>query len=130
MLSTLLQKLQLKPPKLKTCAPSTKNGRFSGKNVSNADRLSTAGSTSTCPKSGLIVASSVRFDVNRSLRSNPARIVGRPCVLNGSFAAPATDADLLTTYGNSSRPFVAVGIRNPSRCPKRDGPPASVLSQN
>ena len=85
--STLLQKLQLKLPKSNTCAPSTKNGRFSGKNVSNAERLSTAGSTSTCPKSGLNVASSVRFDVTRSRRSSPARIVGRPCVSNGVAGA-------------------------------------------
>ena len=37
-------------------APSTKNGRRSEKNVSNADRLTTAGSASTWPKSGLTVA--------------------------------------------------------------------------
>ena len=63
-----------------TCAPSMKKGRFSGKNVSKAERLSTAGSTSTCPKSGFNVASSVRADVSRSLRSSPARTDGRPCV--------------------------------------------------
>src|SRR3954465_11324672 len=44
-------------PKLsKICAPSRKNGRFSGKKVSNALRLMTAGSTSPCPKSGWAVA--------------------------------------------------------------------------
>ncbi len=36
--------------------PSTKNGRRSEKNVSNAERLTTAGSASTWPKSGLTVA--------------------------------------------------------------------------
>jgi hypothetical protein len=40
-------------PKLKMLAPSTKNGRFSGRNVSNADRFTTDGSASTWPKSGL-----------------------------------------------------------------------------
>ena len=39
--------------------PSTKNGRFSSKNTSNAERFTTAGSTSTCPKSGFTVAVSV-----------------------------------------------------------------------
>src|SRR5205823_8835448 len=43
-------------------APCTKNGRCSLKKVSNAVRLSTAGSASTWPKSGLTVASRVRFD--------------------------------------------------------------------
>ncbi len=40
-------------------ASSTKNGRRSGKKVSKALRLITAGSASTCPKSGSTVASSV-----------------------------------------------------------------------
>ena len=52
-------------------APWTKNGRRSWKNVSNAVRLSTPGSASTWPKSGLIVASSFRFDATRYLRSPP-----------------------------------------------------------
>src|SRR6478672_3607847 len=99
MSCALSQKLHDMFEKANTWAPSTKNGRFSGKKVSNAERLSTAGSTSTCPKSGLNVASSVRFDVRRSLRSSPTRIDGRPCVLNGSPGASATADDLLTTYG-------------------------------
>src|SRR6476660_6280040 len=123
----LSQKLQERFEKSNTCAPSMKNGRFSGKNVSNADRLSTAGSTSTCPKSGLNVASSVRFDVSRSLRSRPARNEGRPRRLNGSLGIDANDDDLLTTYGNSSRPDVEEGMRSPSRWPKRCGPPDSVF---
>ena len=52
-------------------APCTKKGRFSWKNVSNAERLSTPGSASTWPKSGLIVASSLRFEATRYLRSPP-----------------------------------------------------------
>src|SRR5207249_9572144 len=52
-------------------APCTKNGRCSLKKVSNAVRLSTAGSASTWPKSGLTVASRVRFDATRYFRSPP-----------------------------------------------------------
>src|SRR5881628_765864 len=102
MPSTLLQKLQLKLPKLNTCAPSTKNGRFSGKNVSNAERLSTAGSTSTCPKSGLIVASSVRFDVRLYLRSAPAFIFVWLELRYGSPGWAYLNWLLETTYGSSS----------------------------
>ena len=45
--NTFEQKKQLNPPSPKYPAPSTKNGRFSGKNVSKVLRLTTAGSTST-----------------------------------------------------------------------------------
>src|SRR5206468_12936003 len=127
--STLLQKWQLKLPKLNTCAPSTKNGRFSGKNVSNAERLSTAGSTSTWPKSGLNVALSVRFDVTRSRRSRPALGFGDPFVSKGVPASDAIDDDLALAYGISSRRDDADGMRSPTRWPKRDGPPASFLCQ-
>ena len=47
----------LRPKLANTFAPSMKNGRRSSKKVSNCVRLTTAGSTSTWPKSGLIVAS-------------------------------------------------------------------------
>ena len=53
-------------------ARSMKNGRFSSKKVSKAVRLTTAGSTSTWPKSGLTVAFSVRLFVRPYLRSSPA----------------------------------------------------------
>jgi hypothetical protein len=69
----LLQKKQLNPPNPKVPLPSTKKGRCSGKNVSKAERFTTAGSTSTCPKSGLMVASRVTFEVSRYLRSAPTR---------------------------------------------------------
>src|SRR6266852_5831558 len=71
-LDTFEQKKQLKPPSPKYPAPSTKKGRFSSKNVSNADRFTTAGSTSTWPKSGLTVALSVKLDVTRSVAPDPA----------------------------------------------------------
>src|SRR5438876_4085548 len=130
MPSLLLQKLQFCPPKSNTCSPSTKNGRFSGKNVSNAERFSTAGSTSTCPKSGLIVALSVRFDVTRSRRSSPALGFGVPFVSKGVPASDAIDDDLALAYGINSTRDDAFGMRSPTRCPKRDGPPASFLCQN
>jgi hypothetical protein len=44
---------------LNKSTPSRKNGRFSAKKISFADRLTCEGSASTCPKSGLIVADSV-----------------------------------------------------------------------
>ena len=55
----------------KRAPPSTKNGRRSGKKDSNAVRLTTAGSASTCPKSGLAARSSVKFDERPYFRSNP-----------------------------------------------------------
>src|SRR5688572_17870757 len=115
MPSTLLQKWQLKLPKLNTCEPSTKKGRFSGKNVSNADRFSTAGSTSTCPKSGLIVALRVRFDVTRYRRSSPALGSGRARVSNGLPTSEANEADFALTYGISSSPAGCDEMRSPSR---------------
>jgi hypothetical protein len=59
-------------PKRKTLAPSVKNGRFSVNDVSNCERLMTAGSTSTWPKSGLIVPVSVSVDVRPYFTSRPA----------------------------------------------------------
>jgi hypothetical protein len=50
-----------------------KNGRRSGKNVSNTPRFTTAGSTSTWPKSGFIVADRVRLVVSRYVMSRPTR---------------------------------------------------------
>src|SRR3954469_779497 len=58
---------------LKTPCPSRKNGRRSWKNVSKPERLTTDGSASTWPKSGLTVAFIVRFDVRPYLMSAPKR---------------------------------------------------------
>src|SRR5207237_6097301 len=78
--------------------PATKNGLRSSKKLSYADRLSTDGSDSTWPKSGLIVASSVTLGAMRYLMSPPA---ARFC-----FCAKAllviVDALLVTTYGIAS----------------------------
>ena len=51
--------------------PSTKNGRRSEKNVSNADRFTSAGSASTWPKSGLTVPVSVSPGRSAYFRSTP-----------------------------------------------------------
>jgi hypothetical protein len=60
-------------PNKKYPLPSTKKGRFSAKYVSNAVRFTTAGSTSTWPKSGLTEPVSVRFEVSKYLKSTPTR---------------------------------------------------------
>src|SRR5258705_13981106 len=51
--------------------PSTKNGRRSLRNVSRSLRFTTAGSTSTWPKSGLTLALSVRFEPRPIFASAP-----------------------------------------------------------
>ena len=43
-----------------------------GPSIALSGDINTAGSDSTCPKSGLIVASSVRFEATRYLKSPPA----------------------------------------------------------
>jgi hypothetical protein len=71
---------QLKPqkslappdPKSKMLDPSTENGRRSSKKVSTSLRFTTAGSTSTWPKSGFTVPASVRLPSSPTLKSAPA----------------------------------------------------------
>lgn len=62
-------------PKLKIFAPSIKNGLFSTKKVSKSDRLTTAGSTSTCPKSGFTVPSRLRLLPIPILKSAPIEVL-------------------------------------------------------
>src|SRR5512141_1690513 len=79
--------------------PSRKKGRRSSKNCSKADKFNTAGSASTWPKSGLIVALSVRFDESPYLRSAPAD-------MDCGWLQELPDGRvsfLVTTYGASSR---------------------------
>jgi hypothetical protein len=59
-------------PKRKRSSPSTKKGRFSSNRVSKSVRLTSAGSASTCPKSGFTVAFRTRPPVTRYLSSKPA----------------------------------------------------------
>src|SRR4051812_4313168 len=97
-----------------------KNGRFSGKNVSNADRLTTAGSTSTCPKSGLIAPVRVSPRGSATLKSAPTDGDVALARANGFPATAGARVSLLLTYGNSS---VCTDERiptSPVRSPKRD----------
>ncbi len=128
----LLHVKHQKLPNEKRFWSAMKNSRFSGKNVSNALRFTTAGSTSTCPKSGLNVALSIRSEVSEYLRSAPTRYFDSCSSANGSSGSrSATDSLWATTYGSSSRrPTPALGAEIPSRCPNRWGPPDWSWRQN
>ena len=106
-------------PKSNTFAPSVKNGRFSGKNVSNCVRFRTAGSTSTWPKSGLIVPVSVRLDDRPYLRSTPASM---RCSLAGMKGLSARLCKSLraTPYGTTSNARRGLMPWIPSRSAKRE----------
>ncbi len=116
------------PKLVKMLAPSVKNGRRSSKNVSNCVRFTTAGSTSTWPKSGLIAAFSVRLLDTPYLRSRPPDANPRDPSLKGE----PSEAGLM----NSPRP-VTYGITwsvdggwmpaMPSSRAMRDARPASFL---
>ena len=108
--------------------PSVKNGRFSSKNVSEADRFTTAGSTSTCPKSGFTVASSVRLLATPYFTSTPVPANARLPSLNGlpGFGG-ATYSLRAVTYGSNSR-CLARGIpASPSRWGILEARPLSLL---
>src|SRR6202521_248216 len=129
-LDTLLQKKQLMPPVEKYCEFETKKGRFSEKVVSNTERLTTAGSTSTCPKSGLIVASSVRFEVRLTFASPPIRLVSWELEWYGSPGCARSNLLRVVAYGTNStwrgRELTVI----PSSVPKNAGPPYSLFRQN
>src|ERR1041385_4805877 len=124
-LDTFEQKKQLNPPRPKYPAPSTKNGRFSSKKVSNAERFTTAGSTSTCPKSGFTVAFNVRLEVTRYIASPPTRPSIACGSKNGSLRSPGMLDDRPTMYGVTSARPGGCRITRPLRCPNMDGPPVS-----
>src|SRR3954470_19507776 len=91
--------------KLETPAPRPKNGRRSEKNVSKAERLTTAGSASTWPKSGLTVPVSVRPGFTAYLKSTPSEPSGSVVLIN---ELPGSDGWVVTsptTYGTTSRRF-------------------------
>ncbi len=73
----------LRPKRRKTWLPSVKNGRFSSKKVSKAVRLTTAGSTSTCPKSGLTAPTRAMPVPTPYRKSRPAPPKTREPSLNG-----------------------------------------------
>ena len=83
----------LRPKRRKTWLPSVKKGRFSSKKVSNAVRFTTAGSTSTWPKSGLRAPTSVIPLETPYLKSRPAPPKKREPSFQGFPAfAGATDS--------------------------------------
>src|SRR5262245_16990667 len=96
-----------------------KNGRRSAKNVSNADRLTTAGSASTCPKSGLIVVVSVRPGVTAYFMSRPAAPDGADDFTNG-LPVPSWRVKSAAVYGTSSSRFGDAAIDSPPRSPNDD----------
>ena len=99
--------------------PSTKNGRRSLKNVSNAERLTTAGSASTWPKSGLTVALRVNPGVTAYFMSMPAD-PPRALALSSGFPPVRCRSRLATVYGVSSRPLTAPIVERPPSSPKDD----------
>src|SRR5688500_17028485 len=128
-LETLLQKKQLKPPVEKYCEFETKNGRFSPNVVSNTERFTTAGSTSTWPKSGFTVASRVRFDVMFSFTSPPARKSVSRLEWKGSLAAIRSIFAREVTYGTISTWRGREVTTMPFSVPKYAGPPNSFPLQ-
>ena len=99
-----------------------KNGRRSSKRVSNAVRFTTAGSTSTCPKSGFTVASSVMFDVSRYFRSTPTSAkwseplrygLANVTPLGATLVLSATDTNLPISVAFSGQPDPQAKIWEP-----------------
>src|SRR5678815_381103 len=111
-------------------APSRKNGRFSGKNVSNALRLTTAGSASTCPKSGFTVAVSVNDGVTAYLRSAPIDAPGSGVFCSGLPGCRGSVSTCATVYGTSSSRFDALPILTPLSVPNDDTQPLALFEIN
>src|SRR5688572_16474441 len=103
--------------------PSTKNGRRSGKNVSNASRLTTAGSASTWPKSGFAVAVSVSPGVTAYFMSRPTEPPGSGESVNGFETSTGAVSTLPSEYGISSKRFGAPDIFRPRSSPNCDTNP-------
>ena len=105
--------------KLKLPEPSTKNGRRSLKYVSNALRLTTAGSASTWPKSGFTLAVSVRPGVSAYFRSSP---IAPPGAAADSSGLPPVGCVVMlaSVYGSSSSFFGDATIESPPRSPNDD----------
>ena len=106
--------------------PSTKNGRRSGKNVSKASRLTTAGSASTWPKSGFAVAVSVRPGVTAYFRSRPSEPPGSGESVSGSATSTWRVSTLPSEYGISSKRFGAPDIFRPRSSPNCDTNPLAL----
>ena len=106
-------------PKLKLPDPSTKNGRRSEKNVSNAVRFTTAGSASTWPKSGLMVPVNVRPGVSAYFRSMPIDAFGFEADSSG-LPSGRCRVRFATVYGTISSRFGEPPIDRPPSSPNDD----------
>src|SRR5438874_13204012 len=105
--------------KLKLPDPSTKNGRRSLKYVSNADRFTTAGSASTCPKSGFTVVVSVRPDVSAYFMSRPSAPSGAEPFTSG-LPPVGCLVRLVSAYGTISSFFGDAVIDSAPSSPNDD----------
>src|SRR5438067_3860196 len=102
-----------------------KNGRRSEKNVSKADRLTTAGSASTCPKSGFTVPVNVKPVVRPYFTSSPNAPSGVDGLTSGlPLAGWRVSCD--TMYGSSSSRLGVVRLDNPARSPNDDTNPVAA----
>src|SRR5438270_9445474 len=109
--------------------PSTKNGRRSEKKVSNALRLTTAGSASTWPKSGLIVVVSVSPGVSAYFASTPNETLGSDGLTSG-LPCGRWRATLPTVYGISSSRLGDPDIDRPPSSPNDDTYPFALRASS
>jgi hypothetical protein len=115
-------------PQRNTLTPSVKNGRFSWKKLSTSERLTTAGSISTWPKSGFTVALSVSLEPRLVRRSPPTAGSDFQPLLNGSAGSTCDRSPvlyvrcsvLLVTYGISSTCRPVFSPSRPCSSGKRD----------
>ena len=106
--------------------PSTKNGRRSGKNVSKASRFTTAGSASTCPKSGFAVAVSVSPGVTAYFTSSPNEPPGSVELVSGLPMSTGCVSILPTEYGRISNRLGVPPILRPVRSPNCETNPFAL----
>src|SRR4051812_19646378 len=106
-----------------------KNGRRSLKNVSNAVRLTTAGSASTWPKSGLTVEVNVNPGVRAYFMSRPT--AASPALADNSGLSPGRwRVRLATVYGTSSSFFGDARIARPPSSPNDETYPFALRASS
>src|SRR5687767_12560816 len=111
------------PPNWKIPEPSRKKGRFSGRNVSTAERLMIAGSTSTWPKSGFMVPVTESADPSPTRKSTPAAPFSCWRFANGSPDDIGCLATLELKYGVASTGDGGLSPTSPLRIPIADTKP-------
>ena len=116
--------------KLKMPEPSTKNGRRSEKNVSKAERFTTAGSASTWPKSGLTVPVSVRPGRSAYFKSTPTDPFGSVVLVNGLPDSAGCVFTSPRTYGTISSRFGERSSRSPVSSPNDDTYPFALFASS